>query len=128
MPRPQLDEWLVYDGICRFGTVRQRIIATFILVDTSHDGKLQRVEIDQMFRLVSQLTGKELAEVKIFEAVNKVMQGAKDVCTISHNNFFFGSSYSLLSCVLWQRTSITLRELLEAAQKDPVIRGLMSLV
>ena len=138
--REQLDEWLVLDGIHRFGTIEQRVIAAFVLVDTSHDGKLQNVEVDQLFRICVQAADIEVQEIQIMRAVNKVMEADKDVCTLPYSVVLHANrlvAYVLVFCVavrfrfcsvLRQSNGVELSELIEAARKDPEIYRLIKVV
>jgi len=59
-----LDEWLVYDGIRKFGTLEQRVMGSFILFDPDHDRKIRREEIGTMMKAASSISGIELSEEK----------------------------------------------------------------
>ena len=77
----QLDEWLVYDGVLQYGTSEYRLIGTFVMLDTSRDGKLQVLEVEKLIRLIFAVSEMEVSESYIMHAVREIMSFDKDVCS-----------------------------------------------
>ena len=82
----------MYFGISNYGTAAQRIIACFVVIDTSHDGVLQAAEVDQLFRLcIKSAMGagtitEGVAEGKIRFVVKYVMDAGQNVCGTEQRN------------------------------------------
>ena len=70
----QLDEWLVFDGIRKYGSLEQRVMGSFVLFDHSRDHKIQRAEIEDMMRTAVYVSGVGLTEAMIQKALKNIME------------------------------------------------------
>jgi len=68
-----LDEWLVYDGIRKYGSLEQRVMGSFVLYDPNGDHKIQRDEIESMMRAAREISGVTLPEEKFAECLETLM-------------------------------------------------------
>jgi len=57
-----MNEWLVYDGLRKFGSLEQRVMGSFVLFDPNNDRKIQRDEIEKMMRVARDLSGVKMDE------------------------------------------------------------------
>jgi len=69
-----LSEWLVFDGIRKYGTLDQRVIGSFVLYDHNADGILQREEVASMMRTAAAVAGEGVSESLIQQALELLMQ------------------------------------------------------
>ena len=71
-----LSEWLVFDGIRKYGTLDQRVVGSFVLYDHNADGVLQREEVASMMRTAAAVAGEGISESLIQQALELLMQAA----------------------------------------------------
>jgi len=71
-----LSDWLVFDGIRKYGTLDQRVIGSFVLYDHNADGVLQREEVAAMMRTAAAVAGEGISESLIQQALELLMQAA----------------------------------------------------
>ena len=69
----QLDEWLVFDGIRKYGSLEQRVMGSFIMYDHSEDHKIQREEVVTMMRTATAVAGAQLTDAMIQQALETLM-------------------------------------------------------
>ena len=81
----QLKEWLVYDGIRKFGTLEQRVMGSFVLYDPNHDHKIQRDEIECMMRAARDISNVCLPEDKFDQCMEALMK-AVDIDKVCCNS------------------------------------------
>jgi len=71
-----LSEWLVFDGIRKYGSLDQRVVGSFVLYDHNNDGVVEREELAAMMRTAAAVTGEGVSESLIQQAVEILMSEA----------------------------------------------------
>jgi len=71
-----LSEWLVFDGIRKYGSLDQRVVGSFVLYDHNNDGVVEREEVAAMMRTAAAVAGEGVSESLIQQAVEILMSEA----------------------------------------------------
>jgi len=71
-----LSEWLVFDGIRKYGTLEQRVVGSFVLYDHNNDGVVEREEVAAMMRTAAAVAGEGVSESLIQQALEILMTEA----------------------------------------------------
>ena len=70
----QLDEFLVFGGITTFGTMEQRVMGTFQMLDQNHDHQISRDEFFQFLKISNEMNTERMTDEGIEIIVDAVMK------------------------------------------------------
>jgi len=101
-----LSDWLVFDGIRKYGSLEQRVVGSFVLYDYNDDGVVEREELAAMMRTAAAVAGENVSESLIQQALEILMTEAdKD-----HNGL------------------LQMEDIIEAAKVQPVVAKIFNAV
>ena len=84
-----LSEWLVFDGIRKYGSLDQRVVGSFVLYDHNNDGVVEREEVAAMMRTAAAVAGEGVSESLIQQALELLMSEADKQHVCYYHVFFY---------------------------------------
>ena len=122
----QLDEFLVYAGITSHGTVEQKAMGSFMMLDQDHDHKITSDELTFLMKVSNEMNANPYSEDDIADIVDCIMEivDKDNVCLI------FMLIFTIFYCVhrfrvcLQQSGTLELSEIVKAARKEPKIAAI----
>jgi len=105
------EEFLVYLGLKRFGTLEQRVIGAFTLFDSDHDHRLRPEELTEVMRSVFLMVNRHVPEFKA------QMEIIPEIVEILYDKFDTDKSGTLELC-----------EVIKAARSDKNVAGIFNVI
>ena len=142
------EEFLLYVGVNEFGSLKQRLLSSFLLADRNGDGHLTKKEIRVMFNRMMRMKKRgEVPGPQAKKVASKLIPADKERVAYALDRFLavadrdnvscFSSHcctllflFSLVACLLvaWQSGRINLQEFMAAADKNPELFDLFGVV